>query len=191
MVLSPQERPKYSPGQKTKKKGLIIIHTGDGKGKTTAALGVAFRAAGNGMRVAIIQFIKGKWKYGELESAKQLKIPIEIHPMGEGFTWDTQNRKRDIEMTEKAWALCKEKMMSGKYDVVVFDEINYVIDYNYLNIKEVVSALEQKPLMVHVILTGRNAKLELIKIADLVTEMKEIKHPFKDQGILAQRGIEF
>ena len=191
MPLSPQEKPKYTPDQKSKKKGLIIVHTGDGKGKTSAALGVAFRAAGNDMRVAMIQFIKGKWKYGELKSAKQLKTPIEILPMGEGFTWDTKDRARDIKMTEKAWALCKAKMMSRKYDVVIFDEINYVIDYNYLGVKEVTTALKQKPPMVHVILTGRNAKPELIELADLVTEMKEIKHPFKDQGILAQRGIEF
>ena len=170
---------------------MIIVHTGDGKGKTTAALGVAFRAAGNKMRVSIIQFIKGKWNYGELESAKQLKTPIEILPMGEGFTWDTKNRARDIEMTQKAWKVCKEKMMSEEYDVVVFDEINYVIDYGYLDVREVVDALRKKPSTVHVILTGRNARPELIEIADLVTEMKEIKHPFKDQGILAQRGIEF
>ena len=191
MVLSPQEKPKYTSEQKAKKKGLVIVHTGDGKGKTTAALGIAFRAAGNNMRVAIIQFIKGKWKYGELESAKQLKVPIEVHQMGEGFTWDTQNRARDVEMARRAWALCKEKMTSGKYDVIVFDEINYVIGYDYLDLKEVIKALKQKPEMVHVILTGRNAKPELIEVADLVTEMKEIKHPFKDQGILAQRGIEF
>ncbi len=190
-MASPQKKPQYTPEQKARKKGLIIVHTGDGKGKTTAALGVAFRAAGNGMRVAVVQFIKGKWKYGELESAKQLKTPIEIHQMGEGFTWDTQNPKRDIEMTKKAWELCKEKMLSGQYDVVVFDEINYVLDYNYLDIGEVVRALKQKAEMVHVILTGRNAKPELIEIADLVTEMKEIKHPFKEQGLLAQRGIEF
>lgn len=191
MGLSPQKKPQYTPEQRSKKKGLIIVNTGDGKGKTSAALGVAFRAAGNGMHVSIVQFIKGKWKYGELESAKQLKTPIEIHPMGEGFTWDTNNRERDIEMTEKAWALCKEKMMSGKYNVVVFDEINYVIDYNYLKLKDVLEALQKKPEMVHVILTGRNAKPELIELADLVTEMREVKHPFKLQGILAQRGIEF
>ncbi len=191
MSSPPQDKPKYSPEQRAKKKGLIIVHTGSGKGKTTAALGVAFRAAGNGMRVSIIQFIKGKWKYGEMESAKQLKTPIEIYPMGEGFTWDTKNRQRDIEMTEKARAVCKEKMLSGKYDVVVFDEINYVIDYDYLDLKEVLAALKQKPEMVHVILTGRNAKPELIELADLVTEMRELKHPFKDQGILAQKGIEF
>jgi len=191
MSSPPQDKPKYSPEQRAKKKGLIIVHTGSGKGKTTAALGIAFRAAGNGMWVSIIQFIKGKWKYGEMESAKQLKTPIEIYPMGEGFTWDTKNRQRDIEMTQKAWAVCKEKMLSGKYDVVVFDEINYVIDYDYLDLKEVLAALKQKPEMVHVILTGRNAKPELIELADLVTEMRELKHPFKDQGILAQKGIEF
>ena len=190
-MASPQKKPKYTAEQKAKKKGLVIIHTGDGKGKTTAALGIAFRAAGNNMRVAIIQFIKGKWKYGELEAAKQLKTPIEVYQMGEGFTWDTQNPARDIEMTQKAWALCKEKMLSGKYNLVIFDEINYVIDYDYLKAGEVIAALKEKPEMVHVILTGRNAKPELIAIADLVTEMKEIKHPFKEQAILAQRGIEF
>lgn len=191
MSPSPQNKPKYTPEQRSKKKGLIIVHTGNGKGKTTAALGIAFRAAGNGMRVAIIQFIKGKWKYGELAAAKEIKHPIEIDAMGEGFTWDTKNRERDVEMTNKAWELCKKKMLSGTYDVVVFDEINYVIDYDYLNLKEVLAALKQKPEMVHVILTGRNAKPELIELADLVTEMRELKHPFKNQGILAQRGIEF
>src|SRR3989338_719954 len=191
MAPSPQKKPRYTPEQKAKKKGLIIVHTGDGKGKTSAALGVAFRAAGHKMRVAIVQFIKGQWKYGELEAAEQVKPAIEIYPMGEGFTWDTKNPARDIEMTKKAWAACKEKMLSGKYDVVIFDEINYVIDYNYLDIKEVISALKQKPTMVHVILTGRNAKPELIEIADLVTEMKEIKHTFKDQGILAHREMDF
>ena len=191
MTPSPQKKPRYTSEQRAKKKGLIIVHTGDGKGKTSAALGVAFRAAGNKMHVAIIQFIKGRWKYGELEAAQQVKPAIEIHAMGEGFTWDTKNPARDIEMTKKAWKLCKEKMLSGKYEVVIFDEINYVIDYHYLNVKEVISALKQKPPLVHVILTGRNAKSELIEMADLVTEMKEIKHPFKEQGILAQRGIEF
>ncbi len=191
MVHSPQEKPQYSPEQKAKKKGLIIVHTGDGKGKTTAALGIAFRAAGGGMKVAMIQFIKGNWKYGELESAKQLKTPIEVDQMGEGFTWDTKDRARDTEMVQKAWALCKEKMMNGKYAVVIFDEINYAIDYDYLDVNEVVAVLKQKPEMVHVILTGRNAKPELIAVADLATEMREIKHPFKEQGILAQRGIEF
>lgn len=190
MGLSPQEKPKYV-GLTSKKKGLIIVYTGDGKGKTTAALGTAFRAAGHGFRVSIVQFIKGKWKYGEVETAKQLKTPIEIFPMGEGFTWDTKNRERDIEMAQKAWALCREKLLSGNYDLVVFDEINYVIDYDYLDINEVLAVLKQKPEKVHVILTGRNAKPALIEAADLVTEMRELKHPFKDQGIVGQKGIEF
>lgn len=191
MPRSPQKKPKYTPEQKSKKKGLIIVHTGDGKGKTSAALGIAFRAAGHGLRVAMIQFIKGKWKYGELASAVQVKTPIEIHMMGEGFTWDTKDRARDIEKTEQAWNLCQEKLMSSRYHVVIFDEINYVIDYDYLNVASVIETLKRKPEMVHVILTGRNAKPELIEIADLVTEMREVKHPFKDQGILAQKGIEF
>ena len=191
MPSSPQEKPKYTPEQHAKKKGLIIVHTGDGKGKTTAALGIAFRAAGNGMRVAMIQFIKGNWKYGELESAKQLKTPIEVYQMGEGFTWDTKNRARDIEMTQKAWALCKEKMMGGQYGVLIFDEINYVIDYGYLNISDVLETLRKKAPDIHVVLTGRNAKKELIDVADLVTEMREVKHPFKDQNIPAQLGIDF
>src|SRR3989338_1891662 len=172
MALSPQKKPRYTAEQLKKKKGLIIVHTGDGKGKTSAALGVAFRAAGHGMKVAVIQFIKGKWKYGELEACRQLQNPIEIYQMGEGFTWDTKNRDRDVEMVQKAWQLCKEKLLSGKYNVVVFDEINYVIDYNYLSLNDVLEALERKPKMVHVILTGRNAKPELIDLADLVTEMR-------------------
>lgn len=174
-----------------KKKGLIIINTGDGKGKTTAALGTCFRAAGNKMKVVMIQFIKGNWKYGELEAANKMDGFFEIHQMGEGFTWDTQNPERDKELCEKAWAFGFEAMVSGNYDLVVFDEINYVIDYDYLNVDKVVEGLKQKPEMVHVIFTGRNAHPKIVEVADLVTEMKEIKHPYKDQGIIAQRGIEF
>lgn len=191
MTLSPQEKPVYPPEQVKKKKGLIVVHTGDGKGKTTAALGMAFRAAGHGMNVCMIQFIKGKWKYGELKAAKQLDHPIEIYPMGEGFTWNTKDRDRDVRVAEKTWQFCKEKVADRNYDVLVFDEINYVIDYGYLNISDVISTLKTKPKMLHVILTGRNAKPELIEIADLVTEMREIKHPFKTEGILGQLGIEF
>lgn len=175
---------------KRKKKGLIIVHTGDGKGKTTAALGIAMRSVGCRMKVFMVQFIKGAWKYGELEAAKKLAPYLEIRPMGEGFTWDTKNRARDMEMAAKAWALGEERMMSGKYDVVIFDEINYVIDYQYLEAPRVLAALKKKPPMVHVILTGRNAHPDIVEISDLVTEMREIKHPYK-QGLLAQKGIEF
>ena len=185
----PLENP-VPKNMKRKKKGLIMINTGDGKGKTTAALGVAMRSAGNKMKVFMVQFIKGDWKYGELAAAEKLTPYLEIRPMGEGFTWNTQDRARDIVMTEKAWELGKEKMLTGDYDLVVFDEINYVMDYQYLDVKKVVDALKKKPPMVHVILTGRNAHPDIVALADLVTEMKEIKHPFKE-GILAQKGIEF
>jgi cob(I)alamin adenosyltransferase len=186
---APQEK-KIPKEVKRRKKGLIIVHTGNGKGKTTAALGIALRCSGNKMKSWTVQFIKGSWKYGELEAAKRLAPYMEIRPMGEGFTWETKNRTRDIEMARKAWELGREKMMSGEYDLVIFDEINYVIDYQYLEVDEVVECLRKKPPLVHVILTGRNAHSKIIEIADLVTEMKEIKHPFK-QGLYAQRGIEF
>ena len=189
MTEPPLENP-VSGIRKRKKKSLIMINTGNGKGKTTAALGVAMRCVGNKMKVFIVQFIKGSWKYGELVVAEKLAPYLEIKAMGEGFTWETKNRARDVEMTEKAWEVGSSKMMSGKYDLVVFDEINYVIDYKYLDVKKVVLALKKKPENVHVILTGRNAHSDLVDIADLVTEMKEIKHPFKE-GILAQKGIEF
>jgi cob(I)alamin adenosyltransferase len=187
------EPPKESPVPKNAKrikKGLIIVHTGDGKGKTSAALGMALRCVGNKMKVFMVQFIKGAWKYGELAAAEQMAPWFEIRPMGEGFTWDTKNRERDIGMTEKAWEYGRQKMMSGEYALVIFDEINYVIDYQYLDARKVIAALGVKPPDVHVILTGRNAHPGIVEVADLVTEMKEIKHPFK-QGILAQKGIEF
>lgn len=189
MTEPPLESP-VPKNAKRMKKGLIMVHTGDGKGKTTAALGIAMRAAGNKMKVFMVQFIKGAWKYGELAAAEKLAPYLEIKPMGEGFTWDTKNKARDIEMTEEAWALCEEKMMSGDYALVIFDEINYVIDYRYLDVEKVAKALRKKPPKVHVILTGRNAHPDIVALSDLVTEMKEIKHPFK-QGIIAQKGIEF
>jgi cob(I)alamin adenosyltransferase len=173
-----------------RRKGLIIVNTGNGKGKTTAALGVAFRAAGNDFRVYIGQFIKGSRQYGELVTAERLRPSIEIAPMGEGFTWETRDRERDTQKAHEAWSVFKSKLLSGEYQVVVLDEINCVIDYGYLPVEWVVEVLSQKPEMAHVILTGRNAHPEIIKIADLVTEMKEIKHPFH-QGITAQKGIEF
>lgn len=173
-----------------RRKGLIIVHTGNGKGKTTAALGIAFRAAGNDFRVYIGQFIKGSRQYGELVAADRLWPWIEIVPMGEGFTWETQDRERDTRKAQDAWSLFKSKLLSGTYQVVILDEINYVIDYGYLPVEWVIEALRAKPEMVHVILTGRNAQPEVVEIADLVTEMREVKHPFQ-QGITAQKGIEF
>lgn len=173
-----------------KKKGLILVHTGEGKGKTTAALGLAFRALGCGWKVLIIQFIKGDWKYGELDAAKKFEGQLEIHQMGEGFTWVVKSDERQKELARNAWEFGKKAMMEGQYPLVIFDEINYVLDYQFLPLDEVIEALKNKPENVHVVLTGRNAKPEIIEIADLVTEMKKIKHPF-DEGIVAQRGIEF
>jgi cob(I)alamin adenosyltransferase len=173
----------------TKKKGLIIVNTGDGKGKTTAALGVALRACGYGMRVIMLQFFKGKWKYGELRSAPKLET-FEIHPMGKGFTWESKDIEIDKAMVREAWRAAEDKILSGKYDIVILDEINYALSYGFLPVGDIVKFLKRKPPMLHVILTGRDAKPEILEIADLVTEMRVLKHPF-DQGISAQKGIEF
>ncbi len=172
-----------------KKKGLIVVNTGNGKGKTTAALGVALRACGYGMKVMMLQFFKGKWKYGELRSAPKLET-FEIRAMGQGFTWESKDIEVDKKMVREAWEAAKEKILSGNYDVVILDEINYALTYGFLPVQDVVDFLRNKPPMLHVILTGRSAKPQIIEIADLVTEMREIKHPFR-QGISAQKGIEF
>ncbi|MEE9165541.1 MAG: cob(I)yrinic acid a,c-diamide adenosyltransferase [Nitrospinota bacterium] len=171
-------------------KGLIIVNTGDGKGKTTAALGTVFRALGYDYKVCMVQFIKGSWHYGELDAAKKFSENFEFLPMGEGFTWETKDKKRDTLVAQRTWELCKEKILSEKYKIVILDEINIAFRYNYLNVKEVVNFLKNKPEDLHIILTGRNAPPEIIEIADLVTEMKEIKHPFKS-GVKAQKGIEY
>ena len=173
----------------TKKKGLIIVNTGNGKGKTTAALGVALRARGYGMKVIMLQFFKGKWKYGELRSAPKLGT-FEICPMGQGFTWESKDIEVDKRMVREAWQAAREKILSEGYDVVILDEINYALSYGFLPLEDVVDFLRKKPAMLHVILTGRDARPEIIEIADMVTEMREIKHPFQ-QGISAQKGIEF
>lgn len=174
-----------------RKKGLIIVHTGDGKGKTTAALGMAFRSVGHDYKVFVGQFIKGSRHYGELVTAERLKEWIEIHPMGEGFTWETKSRERDTRKAHEAWAFFKSRLLSGDYKLVILDEINYVIDYGYLPVEWVVEALRQKPAETHVVLTGRNAHPRIVEMADLVTEMRLVKHPFREQGIPAQSGIEF
>lgn len=167
-----------------------MVNTGDGKGKTTAALGTAVRACGSGLKVLVVQFIKGGMHYGELDSVKQLPN-MEIKQLGEGFTWVTKDPKRDKEVATRGWEWTKEQVLSGKFDLVILDEINYAIDYDYVNLADVVDFLKsKKPQGVHMILTGRNAKPEIIELADLVTEMRKIKHPF-DKGIVAQKGIEF
>jgi cob(I)alamin adenosyltransferase len=172
--------------------GLIIIHTGDGKGKTTAAMGMALRAAGHQFRCLMIQFIKGSWAYGELEAVKKLHPYFEIIPMGKGFIRFDQGgpTPEDLQAVQETWNFFLEQMQCGRYDLIILDEINYVIDYQLLPVEEVVEALKNKPASLHVILTGRNAKPEIMDLADLVTEMKEIKHPYK-KSIRAQKGIEF
>lgn len=168
--------------------GLVIVNTGNGKGKSTAALGLAMRALGNGMKVVMVQFIKGAWKVGEYESAR--KLGFEIRPMGEGFTWVTKDRERDMKVAREAWDFAKERILAGADDMVILDEINYAIDYGYVDLPEVLDTLQTRPKDVHVVLTGRKARPELIERADLATEMVELKHPYK-KGIKAQRGIEF
>jgi cob(I)alamin adenosyltransferase len=176
-------------------KGLLMLNTGDGKGKTTAAIGVLVRAAGRGMHCAMVQFMKAKTdRYGEHESLEQLGI--EIYTMGDGFTWDTNDKSQDIKTSEETWALCVEKMQSGDYDLLVFDELLYVLSYGFLAIDKVIGeirAVRKVQPNLHLILTGRNVDNALEKMideADLVTEMTEIKHPFH-AGIFAQQGIEF
>lgn len=170
--------------------GLIMVNTGNGKGKTTAALGTALRAVGSGFKVFVVQFIKGSWDYGELHAVEKLAPYFEIKPMGEGFTWETKDKKRDREVAYKAWDFCKQLIEANEHDLLIFDEINNAVDYGYLDVEDVVAALEKKPADMHIILTGRGAPQEIIDLAHLVTEMREIKHPF-NEGIYAQKGIEF
>jgi len=172
-------------------KGLIVVHTGNGKGKTTAALGMVIRSLGHGYKVAIVQFIKGAWLPAEKEVLEKWSNQLEFYAMGEGFTWETQDRERDILMANKAWEKAKNFIINPEYKLVLLDEINIALKLGYLNLEEVLNTLAEKPEDNHVILTGRGAKSELVEMADLVTEMKLIKHPFKEQGIKAQAGIEF
>ena len=181
---------------KTIEKGLLIVHTGKGKGKSTAAFGLVFRALGNGMRVGVVQFVKGKWQTGERGALERFADQIDMRVSGEGFTWDTQDRARDIRAAQAGWAAAKEMIdacrgADPKYDILLFDELNIVLRYDYLPIDEVVAVLRDRPPDLHVLVTGRNAKPELIDAADLVTEMTQVKHPFREQGVKAQKGIEF
>ena len=174
-------------------RGLLIVYTGPGKGKTTCALGTAFSAVGQGLRVLIVQFIKGSWHYGELDAAKMLgDDKMEIRPMGRGFVkvGGAETDPEDLRLCQEAWEFGRVQMQSGRYDLVVFDEINYVTSYHMLDAEKVVAAFAGRPERVHVICTGRNAHPSLVQAADLVTEMRDVKHPYT-QGILAQRGIDY
>ncbi len=175
---------------KTIEKGLTIVHTGKGKGKSTAAFGMVFRALGNDMKVGVIQFVKGKWGTGERVILEKMGDQVTMSSMGEGFTWETQDRQRDIDAARIAWDKAKELIMDDEHQMVLCDELNIVLRYDYLPIEEILEVLKNKPEMKHVIITGRNAKEELIDFADLVTDMTMIKHPFRG-GVKAQVGIEF
>ena len=171
-------------------KGLLIVFTGNGKGKTTAALGMAMRAAGHGMRVLILQFIKGAWIYGELHSFEKIE-EIQIKPLGSGFTWRKESLEEDRRLAKAGWEEAVSEIVRGYYDMIVLDELNVVLSYGLLSGEMVVDSLANRTTGAHIVVTGRNAPPELIAIADLVTEMKEIKHPFRDRGLKAGKGIEF
>jgi cob(I)alamin adenosyltransferase len=175
---------------KTIEKGLLIVHTGKGKGKSTAAFGMVFRAIGHGMRVGIVQFVKGAWSTGERTVLEKFPDLVTIKAMGEGFTWETQDRSRDVEHARAAWEEAKRMIADPSYKMVLLDELNIVLRYDYLPTDEIFAVLKDKPADKHVIVTGRNAKEELIEMADLVTEMEQVKHPFRS-GVKAQAGIEF
>ena len=180
---------------KTIEKGLLMVHTGKGKGKSTAAFGLAMRAIGNGFRIGIVQFVKGAWQTGERPVLEMFPDQVEIRAMGEGFTWNTQDRARDIAAAQAAWAEAKRMIEAARkeppdFDLLVFDELNIVLRYDYLDLHDVIETLKNRPPKLHIVVTGRNAKPELIEAADLVTEMMEVKHPFQ-AGVKAQKGIEF
>ncbi len=172
------------------RRGLVIVYTGDGKGKTTAALGLAFRSLGRRYRVAVVQFIKGQWRTGEARMAGELRGRIDWFTMGNGFTWLTQSFEQDVASARRAWAKCAELLDDPRYDVVIFDELNCVIAYNFLPVEEVIEALRRKRPRLHVVITGRDAAPSLIAVADLVTEMREVKHPYQS-GISAQPGVDY
>ena len=172
------------------KRGLIVVFTGDGKGKTTAALGLAMRALGHEYRVGMVQFIKGPWKSGELISAKRFEDLMDIYTLGRGFLLDAEDIEKDKEAAKKAWEFAKDIIIKSKYDIVILDELTYLIKYKMVEEDEVIDFLIKKPDKLHIVITGRDASSRLIDVADMVTEMKEIKHPLNG-GIKCQKGIEF
>jgi cob(I)alamin adenosyltransferase len=174
---------------RTQRHGLVIVHTGDGKGKTTAALGLLLRAVGAGMTVGMFQFIKNSAAdYGEHRAARQLGV--EIIPLGDGFTWLTENIEADRALAAKGWTRCRDAILAGTYDMLILDELTYLLSFGWLEVQEVVHAIATRPRGTHIVITGRDAHDALVAAADLVTEMRSVKHPHRDQGIGAQPGIE-
>lgn len=176
--------------EKTREGGLLMVHTGNGKGKSTAAFGMALRAMGWGMKVAVVQFIKGAWQTGEAQFFARFPDLATFEPMGEGFTWDTQDRQRDIDKAEAAWARALELLHDPAFDYVLLDELNIVLRYGYLDVEKVIVGLKARPEKTHVCITGRNAKQELIDVADLVTDFTLVRHPFQN-GFKVQKGVDF
>ena len=175
------------------KDGLVIVYTGNGKGKTTAALGLAMRAVGYDHKVCMLQFIKGSWHYGEMDSSKKLEPNFELIAIGKGFVGildDNSPREEHEKYAAEALRICREKINSGNYDVVILDEVNYAINLGLIDVQEIIKLIKEKPSNLDLVLTGRDVKEEIVELADLVTEMKEIKHPFKS-GIKAKKGIDF
>lgn len=175
---------------KKDRKGLLVVYTGEGKGKTTASLGTAFRALGWGWKVSVVQFIKGRWITGEKRLADNFSLPIDIHPMGDGFTWNVNDRGKDIETCNKVWSFVEKIIEKQEHDLVILDEINIALQHNYIDVERIIKTLENRPPWMTVILTGRGAPERLFEVADLVSNVQEVKHPFKS-GIVAQKGIDF
>lgn len=175
---------------KDRRQGIVLVNTGEGKGKSSSAFGMVFRAAGWGMKVCVIQYIKGKWQTGEQKAAERFDN-IEWHVLGDGFTWDTKNPEQDIKTSREIWEFSKQKILSEQYDFVLLDEINYCCGYNWISGKEIAEFIgDEKPPWMHLVLTGRNAATEVIEVANTVTEMHKLKHAYA-QGINAEQGIEF
>ena len=172
------------------RKGLLIVYTGKGKGKTTAALGLALRAVGHDMPVCVIQFLKGSWTYGELPAVARFDDLIEFHVLGRGFTWKSEDLAEDTRIAREAWAFAQEILRRDRHRLLILDELTYLVKYNMVDEADILAAIEGRPEGTHVVVTGRDASPGLVELADLVTEMREVKHPFHD-GVKAQRGIEF
>jgi len=172
------------------RQGLILVFTGNGKGKTTAALGQALRAAGHGLKVCVLQFIKGKWPTGEARAFQRLSDEVEFHVLGSGFTWEAESHEAAARVGRAAWDTAREKIGSGRFDLVVLDELTYLLNYGMIREEDCLAVLRERPAGLHVVITGRDASRGVVDLADLVTEMREVKHPYAS-GVKASKGIEF
>ena len=186
-----QQVQKQRVDERNKEKGLVLVFTGQGKGKTTAGLGLVLRTLGHGERVAILQFIKGGWEPGEARALKAFGDQVSWHALGEGFTWETQDRQRDQQLVETAWQTALAYLRDGAVKLVLLDELNVALKLGYISAKTVIAGLNERPVLTHVAVTGRGAPLALVERADLVTEMTLVHHPFREQGVKAQAGIEY